>query len=56
MKEEVKVLDTLQGTLKQVYDIEQTILKTYQNSRLYTKKSTELFKYDILDSSLKSLI
>lgn len=55
-KEEVKVLDTLQGTLKQVYDIEQTILKTHQNSRLYTKKSTELFKYDILDSSLKSLI
>ena len=54
-KFEVSVLDTFEGTLQQVYNTEQTVLKTYNDFRIYTKKSTELFKYDILNSSLKIL-
>ena len=55
-KLEVSLIDTFEGTLQQVYNIEQSILNANNDSRIYTKKSTELFKYDVLNSSLKNVL
>ena len=55
-KLEVSLIDTFEGSLQQVYNIEQSVLKTYNDSRIYTKKSTELFNYDVLNSSIKNVL
>lgn len=55
-KTDIEVLDTFEGSLKQVYEIEQKVLNDFKDARVYTQKSTELFKYDILKSSIKNVI
>lgn len=47
-KANVEVIDVLETTLQKAYNIEQKILNDYKKHRVFTKLSTELFKFDIL--------
>ena len=42
------------GTKFDAYLIEQSILSKYVDARIYTKWSTELFKYDVLSGSINN--
>lgn len=48
-KKDVTIIDVYQTTLFHAYSLEQKLLKDYDDHRVYTKWSTELFKRDILD-------
>lgn len=58
-KADVEVIDVLETTLQRAYNAEQKILNDYEKHRVFTKLSTELFKFDILkyySLDLKSVI
>ena len=58
-KADVEVIDILETTLQKAYNAEQKILNDYEKHRVFTKLSTELFKFDILkyySLDLKSVI
>lgn len=52
----VEIIDTYESNLKDVYEIEQKIINLFETERIFTKQSTELFKYDILKSSIKNVL
>lgn len=52
----VEIIDIYESNLKTVYEIEQKVISLFEKDRIFTKKSTELFKYDILKSSLKTVL
>lgn len=50
----IDLICTYETTLFDAYLIEQSILSKYVDARIYTKWSTELFKYDVLSGSINN--
>ena len=48
-KKEVEIVDTLETSLFHAYQLEQSILRKYDDYRIYRRWSTELFSRDVLD-------